>query len=315
MAFAALFPGQGSQSAGMLAELASTFPVVGETFTEASDVLGRDLWRMVQDESDITALNRTENTQPVMLAAGIACWRVWQQQGGQLPVAMAGHSLGEYSALVAAGSLGFADGIRLVAGRARLMQQAVPEGQGAMAAILGLDDAALIEACAQAAEGEVVEAVNFNSPGQVVIAGNTAAVERAIAAATARGAKKAVKLPVSVPSHCALMQDAAQALSRELGKIELQSPTIPVLHNIDARPAADAAALRPALEQQLYRPVCWVDTIRNLARDYQATLMVEFGPGKVLTGLNRRIDRALGSVAIWDAETLDKALVLTGSKA
>ena len=309
MTIAGVFPGQGSQSLGMLADLDKQFKQVRETFQAASDVLGRDLWDMAQQGSE-AALNSTENTQPLMLAAGVAVWRVWLGEGGCLPVAVAGHSLGEYSALVAAGVLDFADAVALVAERARLMQNAVADGAGAMAAILGLDDAQIIEACAQAAQGDVVEAVNFNSPGQVVIAGSAAAVDRAIQTATAMGAKKAIKLSVSVPSHCALMQPAATALAVRLGQTAFAPATMPVLHNVDAAARTSVTEMAQALEQQLYRPVRWVDTVMALKTTYAADAIVEFGPGKVLAGLNRRIDRKMGAVCIHDSATLAEALKL-----
>ena len=307
MSIAGIFPGQGSQSLGMLAELNASFGEVRETFQAASEVLGRDLWQLAQQGPE-TALNSTENTQPLMLTAGVAVWRVWLAQGGTLPVAVAGHSLGEYSALVAAQVLNFEDAVALVAERARLMQSAVPEGTGAMAAILGLDDPQVIKACEQAAQGGVVEAVNFNSPAQVVIAGDAAAVERAIAVATEMGAKKAVKLSVSVPSHCALMKSAAEKLATTLASMTLQLPTMPVLQNVDAQAKTSVEAMRIALEQQMYRPVRWVDTILALKESYQVTTVIEFGPGKVLAGLNRRIDRKMGAICIYDCATLEEAL-------
>lgn len=309
MTIAGIFPGQGSQSLGMLSELGATFPEIRATFQNASDVLGHDLWQMAQEGPE-AALNSTENTQPLMLAAGIAVWNVWLKQGGCQPAAVAGHSLGEYSALVAAGVLDFADAVSLVAERARLMQSSVAEGEGAMAAILGLEDDQIVAACAQAANGEVVEAVNFNSPGQVVIAGSAAAVERAIQVATEMGAKKAVKLSVSVPSHCALMKPAAEKLSARLLSSTFTATNMPVLHNVDAAARSSAADTRTALEQQLYRPVRWGDTILRLQGEYGVTAAIEFGPGKVLTGLNRRIDRKLGAVCVHDNKTLEEALKL-----
>lgn len=309
MTIAGIFPGQGSQSLGMLSALGADFSEVRDTFQIASDVLGRDLWQLAQEGPE-AALNSTENTQPLMLAAGVAVWRVWLQQGGCQPVALAGHSLGEYSALVAAGVLDFADTVSLVAARANLMQSAVSEGQGAMAAILGLDDEQIVAACAQAAQGDVVEAVNFNSPGQVVIAGSAAAVDRAIQAANELGAKKAIKLSVSVPSHCALMKPAAEQLATRLAAVSFNPAKIPVLHNVDAAARSSAADTRTALEQQLYRPVRWVDTIQRLQGEYGATAAIEFGSGKVLTGLNKRIDRKLGAVCVSDSKTLEEALKL-----
>jgi [acyl-carrier-protein] S-malonyltransferase len=282
---------------------------VQHTFQEASDILGRDLWQLAQAGSE-AALNSTENTQPLMLAAGVAVWRVWLAQGGCQPVALAGHSLGEYSALVAAGVLNFADAVSLVAERARLMQSAVTEGEGAMAAILGLDDAQIVAGCEQAAQGDVVEAVNFNSPGQVVIAGSAVAIDRAIQVLTEMGAKKAIKLSVSVPSHCALMKPAAEKLAVRLAATPFATARVPVLHNVDAAARTDADATRAALEQQLYRPVRWVDTIQRLQSDYAVTTALEFGPGKVLTGLNKRIDRKLSAVCILDSKTLEEALKL-----
>ncbi|MGB5600216.1 MAG: ACP S-malonyltransferase, partial [Thiothrix litoralis] len=249
-------------------------------------------------------------SQPLMLAAGVAVWRVWLKQGGCQPVALAGHSLGEYSALVAAGALAFTDAVSLVAERARLMQSAVTDGEGAMAAILGLDDVQIVAACAQAAQGDVVEAVNFNSPGQVVIAGSAAAIDRAIQIATEMGAKKAIKLSVSVPSHCALMKPAAEKLAVRLVATPFSPAQIPVLHNVDAATRDTVDSTRAALEQQLYRPVRWVDTILGLQGQYAATAAVEFGPGKVLVGLNKRIDRKLTSVCILDSKTLEEALKL-----
>lgn len=308
MAFAGIFPGQGSQSVGMLADLSESFPAVKQTFQEASDALGLDLWNMVIDGPE-EELNKTVNTQPAMLSAGVAVWRVWLEQGGCQPVGMAGHSLGEYSALVAAGVLDFSDAVTLVQNRAQFMQQAVPEGTGAMAAILGLDDDAVVKACADAAQGDVVQAVNFNSPGQVVIAGSKDAVARALEVATEAGAKRAVELPVSVPSHCDLMLPAAENLSEKLNSVTFSESVLPVLHNVDAQQRADADSTREALAQQLFKPVRWVDTITNLKNDLGAESMIEFGPGKVLFGLNRRIDRKITTICVHDSASLEKALV------
>ena len=303
---ALLFPGQGSQSVGMLGDLAADFSVVGDTFSEASDALGYDLWSLVA-EGPAEELNRTEKTQPAMLSAGIAVWRVWLEKGGDTPAFMAGHSLGEYSALVAAGAISFADAVKLVAARGAFMQQAVPAGEGAMAALLGLDDDAVRTLCADHAGDEVLEAVNFNSPGQVVIAGSAAAVDRAVDAAKGVGAKRAVKLPVSAPSHCALMKPAAEKLAEELAGIEVVAPTIPVIHNADVVAYNDPAAIRDALVRQLHQPVRWVESVQHIAAQGVGA-MVECGPGKVLAGLNRRIDKKINTVALFDASGLDAAL-------
>ncbi|WP_177419991.1 ACP S-malonyltransferase [endosymbiont of Lamellibrachia barhami] len=305
-AFSIVFPGQGSQSVGMLKTLADDFSSVGDTFTEASDTLGFDLWKLVL-EGPKEALNQTQNTQPAMLAAGVAVWRVWQAQGGAAPAVMAGHSLGEYSALVCAGAMGFADAVSLVAKRGRFMQEAVPEGTGAMAAILGLDDDKVRDVCAAAAESQVVEAVNFNSPGQVVIAGSKAAVDRACGLAKEAGAKRALPLPVSVPSHCALMKPAAERLAEQLQDVAIEMPSIPVLHNVDVAVAADTGAIRARLAEQLHHPVRWVETIQSIS-ERGIDKIVEAGPGKVLTGLNKRIDRKLTGFAVLDSDTLNAAL-------
>ncbi len=290
----------------MLAELADAFPQVSTTFQEASDVLRFDLWDLVQ-QGPAEVLNQTANTQPAMLAAGIAVWRVWQGQGGATPEWLAGHSLGEYSALVAAGALGFADAVALVAERGRLMQEAVPAGMGAMAAILGLEDQQVRDVCARAAQSEVVEAVNYNSPGQVVVAGNKAAVERAIALAKEAGAKRALPLPVSVPSHCALMQLAAEKLRQRLAEVDVYVPTIPVLHNVNVSTTTQTAEICDLLARQLHSPVRWVETVQAMAR-LGADTLIEGGPGKVLAGLNKRIDRNLDCLAIYDPASLEKAL-------
>jgi len=303
---AAVFPGQGSQSVGMLAALAEAWPQVQETFAEASEVLGEDLWALTQ-QGPAEALNRTERTQPAMLAAGVAVWRVWQAADGPIPMAMAGHSLGEYSALVAAEALAFADAVKLVEARARAMQDAVPEGVGAMAAILGLDDDQVRALCEAEAQGQVLEPVNFNSPGQVVIAGHAEAVARATAAAKAAGARRALVLPVSVPSHCALMEPAAERLAEVLAGVDIAKPRIPVLHNVDVAAHDDPDGIREALKRQLHSPVRWVETIRVLAAGGARTV-VELGPGKVLTGLNKRIDKQLQALAVEDPDSLAAAL-------
>lgn len=303
---AVVFPGQGSQSVGMLAELAAAYPVVRETFEEASTVLGYDLWQLVQHGPE-EALGQTEKTQPALLAAGVAIWRVWQFCGGDNPGWLAGHSLGEYTALVASESIHFADAVALVATRGRLMQEAVPAGTGAMAALLGLEDAAVREVCSQASADQVVEAVNLNAPGQVVIAGHTQAVERAIEIANERGAKRAVSLPVSVPSHCSLMRPAAQKFGAQLDHISISLPAIPVLHNVDASNRSDVSTIRQALVEQLYSPVRWAESVRRLAAE-GVELVLEMGPGKVLSGLIRRIDRTLDVMAVLDPAGLDKAL-------
>lgn len=305
MAFAFLFPGQGSQSLNMMDGFAAA--VVKDTFDEASDALGDDLWAMLKADSN-EAINQTINTQPLMLAAGVATFRAWLAAGGARPSVVAGHSLGEYSALVAADALDFDDAVRLVRLRAEAMQSAVPAGEGAMAAVLGLEDADIVAACAEAAQGEVVEAVNFNAPGQVVIAGGKAAVERAIAACKARGAKRAMPLPVSVPSHCALMKPAAERLAEALESVSINVPVLPVLHNADVAAYSEAAQIRDALVRQLYSPVRWTETIRKLAAD-GVLLHAECGPGKVLTGLNKRIESTLSTSALTDDAAI--AAVLT----
>jgi [acyl-carrier-protein] S-malonyltransferase len=279
---------------------------VRSTFAEASDALGQDLWALASD-GPADLLNQTINTQPVMLAADVAAWRIWQAAGGATPALLAGHSLGEYAALVAAGSLGFTDAIRLVRFRAEAMQGAVPEGVGAMAAILGLEDEAVRAACSEASAGEVVEAVNLNSPGQVVIAGNKAAVERAMALAKEKGAKRALPLPVSVPSHSSLMLPAAEQLLAHLQGITISAPSIPVLHNTDVQSHADADAIRAALAKQLHTPVRWVETIQAL-KAAGIERVIECGPGKVLAGLNKRIDDSLPAVALVDEASLQAAL-------
>lgn len=304
--YAAVFPGQGSQSLGMLAELGEHFPVVGETFLEASEILSKDLWAITQSDSN-TDLDATENTQPIMLAAGVAVWRVWNARGGHPPTIMAGHSLGEYTALVCSGALDFSSAVKLVAERARQMQAAVPEGQGAMAAILGLENSVVVKVCADAEQGQVVAAVNFNSPGQIVIAGAAEAVERAISGAKQAGAKRALKLPVSVPSHCELMRPAANALAETLLATPFSTPKIPVIHNVDVKSHDDASAIRVALTDQIFKPVRWGETVQNLAQK-GVTRLLEFGPGKVLAGLTKRIDRSLQAQCIQDLESLEKAL-------
>lgn len=306
MPFAFIFPGQGSQSVGMLAALAEAYPEVQATFATASAVLGYDLWTLVQNGPE-EELNRTDKTQPAMLVAGVAVWRVWQRRGGAQPAYMAGHSLGEYTALVCAGALALEPAVAAVAERGRYMQEAVPAGQGAMAAILGLDDAAVRVACEAAAQGDVVSAVNFNSPGQVVIAGAGAAVTRALEFAKQAGAKRAVMLPVSVPSHCSLMQPAAERLATYLGNLQVTAPAIPVINNVDVAIMQDPHVIRTALVRQLVSPVRWVETIQSLARRGVNTV-IECGPGKVLTGLNKRIERDMTALAVFDPASLDEAL-------
>lgn len=304
MSTAFLFPGQGSQSVGMMAGLAGR-PEVRSTFEEASQALGQDLWKLVAEgpEEDI---NLTINTQPVMLAAGVATYRTYLASGGRQPALMAGHSLGEYTALVAAGAVSLDDAIRLVRFRAEAMQSAVPEGAGAMAALLGLDDDAVLAVCREAAGDEVLEAVNFNSPGQVVIAGNQAAVERGMALAREKGAKRALALPVSVPSHSSLMKPAAEKLAAYLAQVRIVPPQVPVLHNADVADYADPEKIKGALARQLYSPVRWVETIRAL-KARGADRFVECGPGKVLAGLNKRIDGSLATLAITDEASLEAA--------
>ena len=309
MKFAAVFPGQGSQSIGMLSELFDSFSQVKETFQEGSDALGKDLWAITKEE-DGNALKQTENTQPIMLAAGISAWRIWLAQGGCLPVGMAGHSLGEYSALVASGVINFDDAIKLVSKRAHLMQQAVPEGAGAMAAILGLDDDVIVKICAEASDQGIVEAVNFNAPGQVVIAGEAKAVDFAIEKLTEAGAKRAIKLSVSIPSHCSLLKNAATQFSAALESTAFADSKYPVLQNLEAKRFDNSSDQKEALTKQLYRPVLWVDTINNLHTEQGAEAIIEFGPGKVLFGLNKRINRALGNICVSDNASLEKALAM-----
>lgn len=300
-----VFPGQGSQSLGMLAELGAQHALVRDTFAEASAALGYDLWALVQEGPE-ERLNQTDKTQPAILTASIALWRLWQNEGGNAPAYVAGHSLGEYSALVAAGSLAFADAVKLVERRGQLMQEAVPAGTGGMAAILGLEDADVLAACAEAAQGEVVSAVNFNAPGQVVIAGAAQAVERAIEACKSRGAKRAVALPVSVPSHCALMRPAAERFAESIEAIEWQLPRIALVQNVSAQVPADLATLKRDLLAQLYSPVRWVETVQLLAAKGVGDL-VECGPGKVLAGLNKRCAKGVNTHNLDSADAFSAA--------
>jgi [acyl-carrier-protein] S-malonyltransferase len=298
--FALLFPGQGSQAVGMMAGFADS-AIIRDTFKEASDILGVDLWAMATEPNE--AINETTNTQPIMLTAGVATWRAWQASNKALPSVVAGHSLGEYTALVASGALSFADALPLVRYRAEVMQSAVPAGVGAMAAILGLDDEAVRAVCAEAAQGEVVEAVNLNSPGQVVIAGNKAAVERGMELAKAKGAKRALPLPVSVPSHCALMKPAAEKLAEYLKNVQVNAPQIPVLHNADVASYQDGEQIKDALVRQLYSPVRWVETVQAIHAQ-GVTQTAECGPGKVLAGLTKRSVAELPCTALTSTEAI-----------
>lgn len=306
MPFACVFPGQGSQSLGMQAALAERWPVVRDTYAEASDVLGYDLWKRVQEGPE-EELNRTVVTQPAMLTAGVATWRCWQAADGPVPARVAGHSLGEYTALVAARSIGFADALAVVARRAELMQEAVPPDRGAMAAILGLEDEFVTRACDEAAGGQIVVPVNFNAPGQVVIAGEREAVERAVVKAKEAGAKRAMMLRVSVPSHSPLMEPAAEGLVEHLDGIGIRKPEIPVLDAVAVAPYEDPARIRTGLKNQVHNPVRWTDTVLKLRED-GIDLFVECGPGKVLAGLVRRIDRDAVAIAVDNPESLDRAL-------
>ncbi len=301
-----VFPGQGSQKIGMLAELAADNPTVEATFAEASEALGYDLWDMIQNggQEDI---NLTERTQPMLLASSVAIWRLWGEKGGPMPSQFAGHSLGEWSALVCAGSLDFADAVKIVRSRGAYMQQAVPVGEGAMAAILGIADDIIIAACDSARESGVVNAVNFNAPGQVVIAGSTAGVDRAITICKEAGAKRAMALPVSAPFHTSLMRPAAEQLAELVQATSFVSPTIPVIHNVTAQTEADPKIIKSLMLEQIYKPVMWVDCILAL-KAAGAEQFVECGPGRVLKGLTKRIDRDLTSFSSDDAASLDNAL-------
>jgi [acyl-carrier-protein] S-malonyltransferase len=306
MTLAFVFPGQGSQSVGMLNALAEVYPQVKETFAEASAVLGYNLWSIASAGPE-EKLNQTEVTQPAMLSAGMAVWRVWQAENGPQPVVMAGHSLGEYTALTCAGAILFADAVRLVADRGRFMQEAVPAGTGGMAAIVGLDDDQVRALCVQAAQGEVLSPVNYNSPGQVVIAGTAAAVARAVEQAKGAGAKLAKQLLVSVPSHCALMHPAAERMREHLKQIAIETPRIAVLHNAHVQAENNADSIRDALVRQVESPVRWVETIQKMAAD-GVDKLVECGPGKVLSGLNKRINKSTQTLPVYDSETLRQAL-------
>ncbi|PXF33216.1 malonyl CoA-ACP transacylase [Pokkaliibacter plantistimulans] len=301
-----VFPGQGSQHLGMLGELAEAHNVIGETFAEASDVIGVNLWSLAQQGPD-EELNKTENTQPLLLTASVALWKLWQQLGGRTPGYMAGHSLGEYTALVCSGAMSLVDGVRLVRTRGELMQEAVSAGQGAMAAILGLDDSVVEACCDKAAEGQIVSAVNYNSPGQLVIAGEAAAVERAMVLCKEAGAKRALPLSVSVPSHCMLMKPAADRLAAIVADVELVVPAIAVVQNVDAQVSDSLEGIRERLLKQLYSPVLWTRSVEFMVAQGVET-MLECGPGKVLSGLNKRIARALDVAAINDPASLASAL-------
>ncbi|EIN6341036.1 ACP S-malonyltransferase [Vibrio parahaemolyticus] len=303
--FAIVFPGQGSQAVGMLADLGEQYDVVKQTFAEASDALDYDLWALVQN-GPAEDLNQTFRTQPALLASSVAIWRVWQELGLEQPANLAGHSLGEYSALVCAGVIDFKEAIKLVELRGKLMQEAVPAGTGAMYAIIGLDDDAIAKACEEAAQGDVVSPVNFNSPGQVVIAGSKDAVERAGALCKEAGAKRALPLPVSVPSHCALMKPAADKLAVALESIEFNTPQLPVINNVDVAAETDPAKIKDALVRQLYSPVRWTESVQLMSEQGVENLL-ELGPGKVLTGLTKRIVKTLSAAAVNDVASLEAA--------
>ncbi len=305
MKYAIVYPGQGSQSLGMLSDLSTNFSIVRDTFSEASDAIDIDLWKITQEDEN--SLNQTENTQPVMLAAGYATYKVISSEVDLSPECMAGHSLGEYTALVAAGSLSFYDATRLVRKRAELMQSAVPSGVGAMAAILGLDDEQVIEICRQCSSSGVVEAVNFNSPGQVVIAGEKETVNNACEAMKNAGARRTLVLPVSVPSHCSLMTDAAQEFSESVDMVNFIIGNVDVLHNVDASIAEDINEIKSKLVEQLHKPVLWTSSVRKM-QQLGIENIIELGPGKVLAGLTRRIDRSLSSSAVIDKATLQSTI-------
>jgi [acyl-carrier-protein] S-malonyltransferase len=303
---ALVFPGQGSQRIGMLAGIAEAWPQLKDTFTEASDALGYDMWQLIQ-QGEQEEINLTEKTQPILLTSSVALFRLWNSLGGPRPALMAGHSLGEFSALVCVGALDFADAVRLVQARGRFMQTAVPVGEGAMAAILGLDDEKIEEICREVAEGACVQAVNYNSPGQVVIAGHAAAVERAIEKLKEAGARRAMPLPVSAPFHTDLMQPAGERLAEVLATISIRPPEVPVVHNVHARTESDPEAIRKLLVQQIYSPVRWTACVEFMAAS-GITVMVECGPGKVLSGLNKRINRSLDCYTTEEKEGLENAL-------
>ncbi|NND81038.1 MAG: ACP S-malonyltransferase [Gammaproteobacteria bacterium] len=300
MSKAIVFPGQGSQSIGMMAELAAAFPVVKSSFEEASDALGTDLWVMTQ-EGPLERLSQTENTQPALLTAGVAAWRVWQELGGENPAIMAGHSLGEYTALVAAGAIAFGEGVQLVRDRGRYMQEAVPAGEGGMAAILGLEDEQVREVCANAAQGDVLQAVNFNAPGQVVIAGSAAAIERGIEQLKAAGARRALPLPVSIPAHSSLMSSASARLAERIAQVDIQMPNIPVLHNCNVSIAESSDDIAANLVTQLDSPVRWVESVQAMHAD-GVDLFIESGPGKVLGGMIKRIAKEASTACIEKPE-------------
>ena len=303
---ALVFPGQGSQKVGMLAELGESFSIIKDTFAEASEALAYDMWDLIQN-GEQEQLNLTETTQPVLLTASVAVWRLWCEQGGLRPSLLAGHSLGEFSALVCAGALNFADAVRLVRARGQYMQTAVPVGEGAMAAVLGLEDAQIVEICAQASSAGVVEAVNFNSPGQVVIAGQVAAVDQAIELLKAEGAKRAMPLPVSAPFHTSLMRPAGDKLALALADISVQQPNIPVVHNVHGKTESDPAVIKALLVEQIYSAVKWVDCVETMLAA-GITHTIECGPGKVLSGLNKRINKSLNCSNIDSPESLSAAL-------
>jgi [acyl-carrier-protein] S-malonyltransferase len=301
-----VFPGQGSQKIGMLAELASADPVVEQTFAEASEVLGYDAWKLVQ-EGEQDDINLTERTQPILLASSVAIWRLWQEKGGPVPAQFAGHSLGEWSALVCSGVLEFVDAVNIVRARGAFMQEAVPVGVGAMAAILGIADEVILDACASACQNDVVDAVNFNAPGQVVIAGSAAAVDRAIEICKQAGAKRAMTLPVSAPFHTSLMQPAAEQLAELVNGTAFSKPQIPVLHNVHAQAESNPESIKALMLEQIYKPVMWVDCIQAVKAN-GAQIMIECGPGRVLNGLTKRIDRNLTSFSTDDVASLENAL-------
>lgn len=306
MRLAYLFPGQGSQSVGMLADLAATFPEVKQAFELGSDILRQDLWELARSGPE-EELNQTENTQPAMLCASFAVWMIWKKHFTSLPMVVAGHSFGEYSALVCAGALTFEDALPVARYRGQVMQQAVPRGQGAMAAIIGLDDESLAEVCRQSAQGQVVEAVNFNAPGQTVIAGHSEAVARAVSAASSAGAKRAITLPLSIPAHSTLMRPAAERLRDYLRDVPMQPPQVDVIQNADLQAHSEVRKVKEALYRQLFSPVLWMETVQGIA-SLGVDALIELGPGKVLTGLNRRIDRALPCYGVHDSGSLEQTL-------